>query len=181
MTVRTYQRQRQLVSDADHRDGVELGVGQGGKDIGRPRPRGGEADRRPPCNTRHTLGDEARALFMTCQHVMDGASNQGVVKRQVGASGDTGHLGDALALQQVDGELGARSSDHRIDLLYCDRPVGNGGARIKKPPPVRTGRGLLNAFSFYPLRCDNAYTYHYYGPYYDIEQEVGGVVHIMPS
>jgi hypothetical protein len=52
---------------------------------------------------------------------------------------------------------------------------------MKKPPPVRTGRGLLDSFSSYPLRCEHAYTYHDYGPYDDFGQEVGGVAHVIPS
>jgi hypothetical protein len=52
---------------------------------------------------------------------------------------------------------------------------------MRKPPPVRTGRGFVNAFSLFPLRREHAYTYHYYGLYYDIELSVGEKVHIIPD
>ncbi len=45
---------------------------------------------------------------------------------------------------------------------------------MKKPPPVRTGRGFVNAFSSLPLRCVHAHTYHDYRPYEDVELAVGG-------
>ena len=37
----------------------------------------------------------------------------------------------------------------------------------------------MNAFCFFPLRCEHAYTYYYHdGPYRDVKQKVDTKVHI---
>ena len=95
---------RHLAGDGHQRDGIQLGVGNRGQQIGGARAGRGQAHRRLAGGARHALGDKAGALFVAGQHVVDfGGRRQGVVKRQDGAAGNARQHAHTLALQQTNG------------------------------------------------------------------------------
>ena len=96
--------QGHLAGDADDRDGVELGVGNGRQGVGRARPGGGEEDRGLARDPGHALGDEPGPLFVPGQNVFDVAAlPQGVIERQIRSARDTGNGPHTLPFQQFDG------------------------------------------------------------------------------
>ena len=58
-----------LPGDADDGHGIELGVGDGGQDVGRARTGGGETDGWQTRDPGHALGQKSGALLMAGQDV----------------------------------------------------------------------------------------------------------------
>ena len=97
--IRAEQGARHLAGDANERNRVQLGIGDGRQEVGRARARGGETHGRFAAGARQSLRNEARPLFVAGEHVPDLlAVRQGVVERQVGPTGDPGDSSNALAL-----------------------------------------------------------------------------------
>ena len=118
-------RGRHLPGDAYQRNGVELGIGDGGDQVGGARPAGGDAHRRFAVGARHALRHKARALFVARQHVVNaGALAQRVIQRQRRAARDAGDGGDALTLQQMNDQLCAGEAGTRLRRARsCHVPV----------------------------------------------------------
>ena len=95
-------RQRHLAGDDDHRNRVQGGIGDRGDKVGRARAAGCDAHLRHTGHARHALSHEARALLMARQHMANQlAARKGVVKRQDGATGNTGNGTHALAFEEA--------------------------------------------------------------------------------
>ena len=112
-----------LACDADKRNGIKAGVGNGGEYIGCSRARGGKTDLGLPGHPCHPLGDEAGPLLMAGENMTKAAvAGQGVVKREVGAAWNSGESADTLALQEVNNEVGA-AHFHDGTLLSIFPPI----------------------------------------------------------
>ena len=91
-----------LPGDCDHRDRIQLGIGNGRQQIGRARARRRQADRHLSGGPCHSLGDEAGALLMPSEYMMDRRRlRQGIVYRQYRAAGYAGQRSHALPFEQA--------------------------------------------------------------------------------
>ena len=125
-SVSSYQVFRHLAGDADDRNGVEFGVGQGRHDIGGSRSRGGKANCRFAGNPGHSLSDESGALFVTGQNMTNRfAFSENVVNGKIGASRD------ALPFEKGDHDFGSSVFHGVFSLSFELSRPGK-----KKPPPV---------------------------------------------
>ena len=132
--------QRHLTGNGHHGDRVELGVSNGGDQVGRARAGRGEAHLGLARDAGHALRHEAAALLVTGQHMVNGvALAKGIVKRQDRAARDAAHGLNALSLKEAQDQFGA-SHLHHVSLLVSIR-VKTGG-RKTKPPPASRRRGF---------------------------------------
>ena len=105
-----------LTGDGHDRDGVHVGVGQRGHQVGGTRARRGHAHAHPPGRGGEPLGGVAGALLVADQDVADRGVHQRVVRREDGAARDAEDVGGAGGLQRLDqalrtGDGGARTRD----------------------------------------------------------------------
>ncbi len=101
-------RRADLPGDGDDGAGVELGVGEGGDEVGGAGTAGGDADADPAGGAGVALGREAAALFVARQ---DGAQAVGdvgerLVDRHTGAAGVGENDLDAVVEQALDQDIG---------------------------------------------------------------------------
>ena len=95
-------RQRHLAGDDDHRNRVEGSVGDRGDQVGRTRATGSDAHLRHAGHACHALGHEARTLLVARQHMANQlAARKGIVKRQDGATGNTGNGAHTLTFEEA--------------------------------------------------------------------------------
>ena len=72
--IRAEQGARYLAGDANERNRIQLGIGDGRQEVGRARARGGETHRWFATSTRQPLRDETSPLFVAGEHVVDGTT-----------------------------------------------------------------------------------------------------------
>ena len=111
-------RARHLAGDRHQRNRIEMSVGDGSDEIGRPRPAGRDADLGRAADARHALGDEARALLVAGKHVADLAAHQRIVERQDGAARNARDGAHTLAFEKAHEQLCAADFFHEV-LLVC--------------------------------------------------------------
>jgi hypothetical protein len=133
-----------LAGDGDHRDGVHVGVGERGDQVGGARAAGGHADADLAGGGGVPLRRVPGALLVTDQDVPD---PHRVVERVVGredrAAGDAEDVLGAGALQRGDQALGARHRSRAHVFAHHGLPVVLGGAiRCPRTPQCRMKKPL---------------------------------------
>ncbi len=100
-----------LAGDGDHRDAVQLGVGDGGHQIGGPRPAGGHTDPRLSGGSGIALGREPTPLFVAGEDHPDlvAEPGQGLMQWHTGPPWIGKNRIDPVVHQRLDDDIGAAS------------------------------------------------------------------------
>ena len=136
--VRTDHGQRHLPGDADDRDGIQLGIGDGRQGVGGSGAGGGEEHRRLAAHPGHALGDEPGPLLVPGQDVPDTTRRKGVVQGQIRPARYPGYGLDPLPLQKFDNDF---RPIHLHGVPPCDPLLPT-----KRKTPVGSHRRGLNYF-----------------------------------
>ncbi len=108
---------RHLTRDADHRNGVHVGVAQRRDHVGSRWPRRHHGHTRASGHVGVPLGHVPSTLFVAHENVTDRAAEQRVVRRQDASAGQTKDGVDLLFFQSSDEGLG--SSDLLAHVGSC--------------------------------------------------------------
>ncbi len=139
--VRADQAGRHLPGDGDHRHRVHVGVGERRDQVGRARPRGGDAHPRPAGHLRVAGRRVAGTLLMPDQDVAHAAGvEQRVVGGEDGPAGDAEDDIDAELFQRCHQRLGARHRYRRGGGFARRAGAGPATVPLGCPAPVPRGR-----------------------------------------
>ncbi len=140
---------RDLAGDGDQGDGIHIGVGDGGDEIGGAGAAGGHADAGLASGARVTLRGEGAALLVARENGADGGTRQGLVNLHAGAAGIGEHDIDALAFERADKDVAAKHRG-RNGLGRFGRLAGLFDFSVhRKKPTTVAGRGCIVESFFY--------------------------------
>ena len=94
--IGTDHRRGDLGGDTDQRNGIQFGIRNGGHQVGRARPAGGDTHRCFAGGAGDTLCDKPGALLMAGEDMPDPAVTQCIIQRQRRTARNTGYRGDPV-------------------------------------------------------------------------------------
>ncbi len=105
--IRAHQVRTDLAGDADQRDGIHIGIGNAGDQVGGAGARRGHADTDAAGGTCIGIGGKGGALFVTDEDVLQAGSGERIVDRHDGAARIAEQGFDPQRLQRGDDQLRA--------------------------------------------------------------------------